>query len=592
MIARVFMDLSKRQWFWRGGFFIGCLAVFVCIAVVGWGGGSGDAVPNRGVIDRFVESAAKERGLALSGAAKRRVLLRRLSFDLTGLPPEERLIEEAGAWGEDSVEKFVDALIASPRFGERMASMWMNVARYAEDQAHLVDDRVETFYPNAYLYRQWVVDAFNADMPFDRFVKLQLAADLYDFARREDLPALGFIGLGPKYYQRNRLEVMADEWEDRVDTVTRGFLGLTVACARCHDHKFDPISTEDYYALAGVFASTELVNVPYGEAPEEAAADDKSRLLYTIHIVREAEPSDLNVFVRGDVDRKGPLVPRRFLSLFYNGQPPTFTEGSGRRELAEAIASPENLLTAKVFVNRVWQMFFGHGLVRTPSNFGALGESPSHPGLLEHLAKRFLDQGGATKRLVREIVLSATYRQSSRNNKVFAEMDSENRYLWRMNRRRLTVEMWRDSLLFVAGNLDYEGGRSLELDDPQNHRRTLYGRVSRLKMNPLLQRYDYPDPNVHSGKRAVTTTPLQKLFSLNSGFVIEQARIFARRVQREADNDPERIQKAYRHLFFREPGEEELRLGLDFLAGKGESNSRWALYAQTLLISNEALYLD
>ena len=589
------MYLSKWKWFWRCwrvGFSIGRLAGFVCIAVVGWGEEDG-AVANRVAIDRFVASAAKERGLALSSEAKRRVLLRRLSFDLTGLPPEERLLGEgADSWGENSVEKFVDALIASPRFGERMASMWMNVARYAEDQAHLVDDRVETFYPNAYLYRQWVVDAFNADMPFDRFVQMQLAADLYDFARREDLPALGFIGLGPKYYQRNRLEVMADEWEDRVDTVTRGFLGLTVACARCHDHKFDPISTEDYYALAGVFASTELVNVPYGKTPKEMAAEDKNKLLYTIHIVREAEPRDLNIFVRGDVERKGPVVPRRFLGLFYNGEPPTFTEGSGRKELAEAIASSENLQAAKVFVNRVWQMFFGHGLVRTPSNFGALGESPSHPGLLENLAKRFMYQGGSTKRLVREIVLSATYRQSSRNNKVFAEMDSENRYLWRMNRRRLTVEMWRDSLLFVAGNLDYEGGRSMELDDPQNRRRTLYGRVSRLNLNPLLQRYDYPDPNVHSGKRAVTTTPLQKLFSLNSGFVIEQARIFAHRVQREADNDRERIRKAYRHLFFREPGEEELQLGLDFLTGGGESNSRWDLYAQTLLISNEALYLD
>ena len=591
IMAGVLVYLSKWKWVWRGrrrgGFSVGLLAGFVCVAFVGGEEAGGNSVSKQGDLDRFVASAAKERGLALSSEAKRRVLLRRLSFDLTGLPPEERWLGE-----EDSVEKFVDALIASPRFGERMASMWMNVARYAEDQAHLVDDRVETFYPNAYLYRQWVVDAFNADMSFDRFVKLQLAADLYEFARREDLPALGFIGLGPKYYQRNRLEVMADEWEDRVDTVTRGFLGLTVACARCHDHKFDPISTEDYYALAGVFASTELVNVPYGEAPEEVAADDKGRLLYTTHIVREAEPRDLNVFVRGDVERKGPVAPRRFLSLFYEGEPPTFAEGSGRKELAEAIASPENPLTAKVFVNRVWQMFFGHGLVRTSSNFGALGEPPSHPGLLEHLAKRFVNQGGSTKRMVREIVLSATYRQSSRNNEAFAAMDSENRYLWRMNRRRLTVEMWRDSLLFVAGNLDYEGGRSMELDDPQNRRRTLYGRVSRLKLNSLLQRYDYPDPNVHSGKRAVTTTPLQKLFSLNSEFVIKQARIFARRMQREADNNRDRIRKAYRSLFFREPGEEELRLGLEFLDGEGESNSRWDLYAQTLLISNEALYLD
>ncbi len=575
------------KWFrrcWGGECFAGRWLVLVGFAVGGWG----EAAVLRGnVIDQFVEAAAEERGVALAPEAKRRVLLRRLSFDLTGLPPGE-------CWrGEDrSVERVVDALLGSPHFGVRMASMWMNVARYAEDQAHLVDAKVETFYPNAYLYRQWVVDAFNADMPFDRFVKLQLAADLYDFARKEDLPALGFMGLGPKYYQRNRLEVMADEWEDRVDTVTRGFLGLTVACARCHDHKFDPISTEDYHALAGVFASTELVNAPYGEVPEGLTAEDKRRALYTVHIVREAEPRDLNVFVRGDVERKGPAVPRRFLSLFYDGKPPRFTEGSGRRELAEAIASPENPLTAKVFVNRIWQMFFGSGLVRTASNFGALGEAPSHPELLEHLAARFVERGWSTKWLVREIVLSAAYRQSSRHNAAFAKVDSENRYLWRMNRRRLTVEMWRDSLLFVAGNLDYAGGRSIELDAPENHRRTLYGRVSRLKLNPLLQHYDYPDPNVHSAKRSVTTTPLQKLFSLNSRFVIEQARSFARRLQREVADDRERIQRAYQCLYFREPGEEELKLGLDFLKGGSEPQTRWDLYAQALMTANEALYLD
>ena len=201
---------------------------------------------DRNWIDSKIGEKLAELSLVPSPQAEVATLIRRLSFDLTGLPPQSQFADEP-------IGEVVDSLLNSPHFGERMASMWMNVARYAEDQAHQVDDKVETFYPNAYLYRQWVVDSFNADLPIDRFVKLQLAADLYEDSEKTDLPALGLIGLGPKYYERNRLNVMADEWEDRVDTVTRGLLGLTVACARCHDHKFDPITTEDYHALAGVF---------------------------------------------------------------------------------------------------------------------------------------------------------------------------------------------------------------------------------------------------------------------------------------------------------------------------------------------------
>ena len=532
-------------------------------------------------IDTHIRRAAAEKGLALSPEADRRTLLRRLSFDLAGLPPGEDWYRD-----EVSYEQAVDSLIASPHFGERLASMWMNVARYAEDQAHQVGDDVKNFYPNAYLYRQWVVDAFNRDLPFPDFVRLQLAADLLDPEDRENLPALGFIGLGPKYYERNRLVVKAAEWEDRVDTVTRGFLGLTVACARCHDHKFDPVSTEDYHALAGVFASIRLIDVPYN-VPEDLPEDEEVRRLHTAHVVEEAEPVDLNVFVRGNVDRKGPVVPRSFLSLFHEGPPPRFPETeSGRRELSEAIAG--NPQAVRVYVNRIWQLVFGQGLVRTPSNFGALGENPTHPELLEELARRFRENGESTKWLVRQMVLSSTYRQASRRGK--ASVDPENRLLVRMNRRRMTVEMWRDSLLSVSGSLDPRGGRSMEFDDPDNHRRTLYGRVSRLKLDPLLLRFDYPDPNVHSGRRAVTTTPLQKLYSLNSPFVLEQAEAFARRLAREAEGDEERIRHAYRLLYFREPIEAELETGRDFLQTGGDSGP--ILYAQALLTSNEALYLD
>ena len=546
----------------------------------------------RGTIDQFVQKKAEEIGVRSSPMAAQDVLIRRLSFDLTGLPPGRDLYQRHSDLGfEAGFDSIVESFLNSPQFGERMASMWMNVARYAEDQAHQVGNDTKHFYPNAYLYRQWVVDAFNSDLPYDEFVRLQLAGDLYETTSEEDIPALGFLGLGPKYYNRGRLDVKADEWEDRVDTVTRGFLGLTVACARCHDHKFDPIPTEDYYALAGVFASTEMVNAPYGKPEAEWTEEDKKQARHTVHIVKEGKPQDLNVFIRGNVERKGDLVPRRFLSLFYSNEEeiPQFTQGSGRRELAEAIVA--NPLAPKVYVNRVWQQFFGRGIVGTPSNFGALGDEPTHPELLEYLADQFVEHGWSTKWLVREIVSSATYRQSSAIVTENQEKDPDNLYLWRMARRRLSVEAWRDTLLALGENLDQEKGRSLRLDDPENHRRTLYGRVSRLKLNPVLVNGDYPDANVHSGKRAVTTTPIQKLYALNSEFVMEQAGMLTKRLDRESLSDVEWIQNAYRLLFFREVTASELDLGLEFMASE-DIGQRKLLYAQALLTSNELSYLD
>src|SRR5262249_6005494 len=269
-----------------------------------------------------------------------------------------------------------------------------------------------------------------------------------------NLPALGFLGLGPKYYDRRNLAVMADEWEDRVDVVSRGLLGLTVACARCHDHKFDPIATEDYYALAGVFASTRMFNRPLEDKCEKKPDGEAKQPKDALHLVREGTPTDLNVFVRGDVNVKGPSVPRHFLRVLCAGEPKPFRQGSGRLELADAITARENPLTARVIVNRVWGQFFGRPLVGTPSNFGALGDRPTHPELPDDLAGRFVDSGWSLKWLHREIALSATYRQSSRAEARQVGMDSENRLLGRMPRRRLSVEAWRDSILSVTGRLD------------------------------------------------------------------------------------------------------------------------------------------
>ena len=546
-------------------------------------------------IDRFISARWRERGLEPMPEAPPAVFLRRLTFDLTGLPPTPEELEDfLSATGADACEQLVDRLLASPRFGERMASLWLPLARYAEDQAHQVGADTKFFYPNAHRYRGWVIDAFNRDLPYNEFVKLQLAADRLPGTAPGDLAALGFLGLGPKYYNRNRLEVMADEWEDRVDTVTRTMLGLTVACARCHDHKFDPITTHDYYALAGVFASTRMINqLPDGRREKEGIKAEEMDPA-TLHVVEDGDIQNLNVFVRGNVNRKGPAVPRRFLEVLARPEPIPFSDGSGRRELAEAIASPDNPLTARVFVNRVWGHFFGEPLVATASNFGHSGSKPTHPELLDDLAVRFIESGWSLKTLVREIALSATYRQSASAEPGRVARDPENELLARMNRRRLSVEQWRDAVLYVAGELS-EGprGRSRELSDPLNRERTVYARVSRLQLNELLMQFDYPDANVHAEKRSVTTTPMQKLFLLNSPFMLQQAAALAARIQGAAETEEDRVRFASRLLFAREPDDRERALALDFLRQPSPAETtQWERYAQMLLASNEMLYVD
>jgi mono/diheme cytochrome c family protein len=546
-------------------------------------------------IDGFILARMRERGLAPTHEAARERFIRRATFDITGLPPTPEEVDRFLADQSDEAHaRLVDRLLASARFGERLASMWLPLARYAEDQAHQVGDDTKFFYGNAHLYRAWVIDAFNRDLPYDQFLKLQLAADVLPSSRSADLAALGFLGLGPKYYNRNRVEVMADEWEDRVDTVSRTMLGLTVACARCHDHKFDPITAADYHALAGVFASTRMVNrMPDGTPEKENTMADKLHPA-TLHVVEEGDLQNLNVFIRGNVTRKGPVVPRRFLAVLSQDEPESFRAGSGRAELAEAIASADNPLTARVIVNRVWGLFFGQPLVSTPSNFGHSGATPSHPELLDDLAVRFAEGGWSIKSLVREITLSATYRQRSDGTAESAQQDPDNELLSRMSRRRLSIEQWRDAVLAVSGELtEAPGARSRELDDPANSLRTVYARISRLKLNDLLMQFDYPDANVHAEKRSVTTTPTQKLFLLNSPFVQKRAAAFAMRLQTIEAGDEERLIAAYRLLFGRAPDDRERALGIAFLRQAPTADlPQWERYAQLLLVSNEMLYVD
>ncbi|QDU30240.1 Planctomycete cytochrome C [Anatilimnocola aggregata] len=558
-------------------------------------------------IDLFILAQLEAQKLGLAQPAEKRQLIRRVTFDLTGLPPTP---SEVAAFiadeSPDAYEQLVDRLLTSPRFGERSARLWLDVARFGEDQAHTFAARR---YPQGYRYRDWVVQQLNADLPYDQFIKLQIAADL--MANPDDkqhLPALGMFACGPVYYgDKNDL----DQFADRVDVLTRGFLGLTVACARCHDHKFDPIPTSDYYALVGVFASTDYVETPLVSPAEVEAAqktltekelkmkekDRPKKYPFAHALVDRSQPKTMKVHVRGNPETLAGDAPRQFLSILSPDEPTPFSQGSGRLELAEAIASPQNPLTARVMVNRLWQQHFGHGLVRTAGNFGALGEQPTHPELLDYLATELLAADWSLKAIHRQIVLSATYQQSA-NNPAANEVDPENRLWSRYPRRRLDVESWRDAMLSVADQLNLSlGGASQDLATNNNRRRTLYGHVSRHELNPLLRLFDFPDPNITSDQRMTTTVPLQQLFVLNSEFMTNLAKDVSKQAEALQPSDiSERITLLYERLYSRQPTSSELELGRQFVSSEAPvpdtQLSRWERYAQALLAANEFLYLD
>ena len=539
----------------------------------------------RGNIDRFILHKLEENGLEPEKEAIPEVIVRRLFFDLLGMPPSFNEIEKyKKADDPNNYARLIDQLLERPEFGERLASSWMNVARYAEDQAHQVGNDKKFFYPHAHKYRQWVIEAFNHDVPYDDFIRLQLAADKIDGVDEKDFAALGFLGLGPQYYNRGRLEVKAEEWEDSVDVVSRGFMALTVACARCHDHKYDPISTADYHAFAGVFASTEIHKREIVDS-----TGDKSH----IHIVKDGKVQDLPIFKRGDVTDKGEVIPRGFLEILSDRDSKKYTNGSGRLELANAIASSENPLTARVAVNRIWQLFFGQGLVKTTSNFGSLGGLPSHPELLDYLAVTFMENGWSIKDLIKRILLSSTYRQSSFVISLKRQKDEENKYYSYFPRRRLSAEMLRDSMLLVSGEMESgdRGAESLKVSDKKNLRRTIYSRISRKELDHYLALFDYPDPNIHSSSRDETITPAQKLYFINSEFVIERSKKISLEITSNDIN--ESIIKMYQKILSRSPSNEELLRSAEYIGVVEEKKEeRWQRFAQNLLISNEFIFRD
>ena len=764
-------------------------------------------------VDGFILARLQQEGLKQVKAADKRTLIRRAYLDLTGLPPTP---QEVSAFEQDSsphaFEQVVDRLLASPHYGERWGRYWLDVARYGEADVRGNTSIGYETYPNAFRYRDWVIQAINADMPYNRFVKLQLVADLMP-GEKNNVAALGFLGLGPWYWDLTEPQIVrADERHERVDVVSRGLLGITVACARCHNHKFDPISQRDYYGIAGVFSNVryheyalapetvvkayteqaikvenqekaisdylnaearkvadalageaakyaaaayrilgpahetaaqvasaehldtavlarwttflgqvhtdypylkdwsdllakggtpeqvkqvaaalqanilrvntqkkkvdeendkrlsavakpkagekihpdgfesyedfcpgcgiELVPTPREEytfwedlfherdgmdpnkkdpgvllfkekelerflTPESKAHLDKLRAALDgfkkelppqypfVHGVADVpNPHDIKIALRGNPNNLGPETPRRFPEILTVGTPKPFTQGSGREELAQAIVS--HPLFARVIVNRVWKLHFGRGIVDTASNFGAAGDRPSHPELLDYLAAKFIDSGMSLKQLQREIMLSATYQLSTDYSADNYSKDGENRYYWRYNRRRLDAEALRDSILAVAGALDPTvGGPSVDWND-DNHRRSVYGKVSRFKVDTYLSLFDFPDPASTSEQRNTTMVPLQRLFFMNSSFVYKQASKLSETVAGEKD-DSARIHEAYERLFGRTPSEKELRLGLDFLAiGRTDSERQelWREYARALLSSNEFGFLN
>ena len=734
-------------------------------------------------VDNFLLTKLEAKGLAFNPRADKRTLLRRATFDLTGLPPT---VEELAAFEKDSAPdafaKIVERLLASPRYGERWGRYWLDIARYADTKGYVFEE--ERRYPYSYTYRDWVIRALNEDLPYDQFLTQQIAADLLPLGDdKRALAALGFLTLGRRF-----LNAQPDIIDDRIDVVTRGTMGLTVACARCHDHKFDPVPTKDYYSLYGVFAScnepaekpllggaatpkeypayltekkkreqelkdyrtarhaevltkvraqvgdyllvvhdaaatsddkkegltrqrklepaltrhykkavkewskpghpilapwfafaalpetnfaarakelcatfasragasnhinevvaksfapdnppaslkdvaaryndlfanvdkewrAHLTNDPgakaftdasrealrqtlYGDGSPIAALDggelqrftdtpvqQKTRALQrkideldathegapprAMALLDNATPTEPVVFKRGNQGNPGDKVPRQFLEILSGAQRQPFTNGSGRLEMARAIASRENPLTARVFVNRAWLHHFAAPLVNTPSDFGVRTEAPVQKELLDYLAARFMSEGWSIKKLHKLLMLSSAYQQTSDENSRAVKADPDNRLWSRMNRRRLDFESMRDTLLATSGRLDLtEGGRAVEIaSEPSAPRRTVYGFVERQNLPGLFRTFDFASPDATSAGRFNTTVPQQALFLMNSPFVVQQAKdLLARPEVKRLRADEPKLKLLHEITFQRPPDAEELKLAKDFLA--------------------------
>jgi hypothetical protein len=605
-------------------------------------------------IDRFILAKLEEKKLAPVGDADRLTLIRRVTYDLTGLPPTPSeiavFLKDKKA---DAYARLVERLLASPAFGERWGRLWLDVARYGESTG----PSRNIPYPHAWKYRDYVIDAVNRDVPFNRFLQEQVAGDLLPVSSAEQrdrlLIATGFLALGPKdVNQRFKERFQMDNVDEQIDTVSRSALAMTVSCARCHDHKFDPIPAADYYALAGIFASTDncagvrskmggsgleyydpKMLVPLTSKVDAAPADQvtkaegavaaakkewevirdtaegqavgpdgktKAGLLrekyeqaqiallavndpgtrgFAVHGVREsANISDTAIRIRGEAERMGPVVPRGFLTAISVPDAPAIKpEHSGRLELAQWLTSEKNPLTPRVIVNRIWEHLFTQGIVSTVDNFGINGDHPTHPELLDYLARRFMAQGWSVKSMVRELALSRTYRLGSESTAQLREADPTNKMLWRHSPRRLDAEEIRDAILLTSGQLQPKPAdgsparvlKMIEMNDngdearaitqaaDQARYRSVYLPLLRGVTPKSLEVFDPVGQTLVTGQRESTTVPTQALYLLNSSFVRKQSLALADRLVAEHESDAKRIRDAYQLTLNRPPTREE-----------------------------------
>jgi hypothetical protein len=675
-------------------------------------------------IDHFVLSRLEQNNLPPVIDAKPNVLARRIYFDLIGLPPTPEQIDafeqEFTRNPQSAFPNLVDRLLASEHFGERWARHWLDLVRYAETNG---GDR-NVIWPHAWRYRDYVIDSFNADKPFDQFVREQIAGDLLPFHSREQrdeqLIATGMLTMGPKLFMETKAErFKMDVVDEQMDVVGRAVLGLTISCARCHDHKFDSISTADYYGLAGIFRSTYLL---YGTAapagnqyghdrplqpigkdcetlvgPAEAwkksvadqtAARNKARsdryrvvrkkaaqenqlemlsngkteqqqtanvkvqaltaeieeldaeikqwddkikkldeqLKQTVDnppplpdyamAVRDAEePVDCQICIRGEYNRLGESVSRGFLAEVPHQQVGIPVGQSGRLQLASWLTDKRNPLTARVAVNRIWRHLFGEGLVRSVNNFGVMGQQPSHPQLLDYLAVELQQNDWSIKRMIRRIVLSRSYQLSSRHRAANYAVDPDNRFLWRMNRRRLQAEPLRDALLAIGGGLDLnrsdgsviskdlakerELNATVKLSDEQlrSKVRSIYLPVARMSLPSTMKIWNFPDPSLITGRRSDRPLADQQLFFLNSPLVIEQSSELAKRLVADHQEVEPRIREVWRRIFARSPDQDELQNAVEYISQRQtkstvDEHTAWTLLCQALFASGEFRYIE
>ncbi|QDU29525.1 Planctomycete cytochrome C [Anatilimnocola aggregata] len=637
-------------------------------------------------IDNFILNRLELAGVAAAPRADKRTLLRRVTFDLTGLPPTPNdLAEFLADDSPQAFEKVIDRLLSSPHYGERWGRHWLDVVRYADTCGNASDYPV----PQAHRYRDWVISAFNRNLPYDQFVREQIAGDLLggesEEIKFERIKATGYLAIARRF-GGDRVGEHHLTIEDTIDNVGRAFLGSTISCARCHDHKFDPFTSHDYYGLYGIFSSTrypfpgaevgrqqvdfvplmtpaaidELLK-PHREKVAAAEAevnrlqaveaeakklpdsDEKKTQLEAAakalkearqkhqavqkeappiadaYAVAEAKPENAKIHLRGDPKRLGDEVPRHFPAILGGQELPPENATSGRLQLAEWLSSPQNPLTARVMVNRIWQQHFGKGIVQTPNDFGRQGKPPTHPELLDYLAARFVESGWSIKAMHKQILLSRTWQLTSEEVATSARLDPNNELFWKFTRRRLDAEALRDSILFVSGQLDETPAGAhpfppaaswgFTQHNPFNavyetRRRSVYLMQQRLRKNPYLAIFDGADPSSSTAVRLPSTTPLQALFLMNDSFAHDSAAKLAALAIASQAEEPKRIEFLYQTTLTRAPNSEEVSECSDFLqkyraalAAKGAPPPQvepeaWSALARVLLSGNEFAFVD